>query len=89
MNLLSPTRTQTETGKPVSWLLELKDSKDIKHPETSKWHANNGNVNTSISYHEMILIFRRAPTLGEEKGFEASELSLGLTASMNIAHEDA
>lgn len=40
-----------------------------------------------VSYHEMILIFSRAPTLGEGKGLEATELSLELAASIKIAHE--
>jgi hypothetical protein len=36
----------------------------------------------------MILIFNRAVTLGEEKGLEADELSLGLAVSIGIAHEN-
>lgn len=34
----------------------------------------------------MILILSKAPTLGEEKGLEASKLSFGLAESISRAH---
>jgi hypothetical protein len=53
----------------------------IEHVATT-----NENPRAGISYQEIILIFNRALALGEQRGIEVGDLSLGLVAFISIAH---
>jgi hypothetical protein len=77
LHLLPPSRKENN----IKNLSAFQRHQMIEHVATT-----NENPRAGISYQEIILIFNRALALGEQRGIEVGDLSLGLVAFISIAH---